>query len=304
MPSRRGGRLLFPSWKSWSDMRAISSTFAAHLAGEVTTLAHLWRFVRRDGAVFRFTDHDAPLRIGPELFEAASGLEAGQIEKAVGLAVDTGAIQGVLRAEAITEADLAAGLWDGARCDVWRCNWQEGEQRVHIFAGRVGDVRHGQDGFSAELRGLQAALNAPVGRVFARSCDAELGDARCRVDLAAPGRRFMGVVTQQISARAFRATGLEGAENGVLTHGLLSWEFGERSRVAVHRSEAPAFIELTAAPSRLEAGQAFSLLIGCDKTIATCRDRFANTLNFRGFPDMPGPDAVIGGPGGPIGGRA
>lgn len=35
----------------------------------------------------------------------------------------------------------------------------------------------------------------------------------------------------------------------------------------------------------------------CDKRFATCRDTFANAENFRGFPHMPGNDAVISGPG-------
>ena len=32
------------------------------------------------------------------------------------------------------------------------------------------------------------------------------------------------------------------------------------------------------------------LTAGCDKSFATCRARFANGLNFRGFPHMPGSD--------------
>ena len=32
---------------------------------------------------------------------------------------------------------------------------------------------------------------------------------------------------------------------------------------------------------------------GCDKRLETCRDRFANALNFRGFPNIPGQDAVL-----------
>lgn len=37
----------------------------------------------------------------------------------------------------------------------------------------------------------------------------------------------------------------------------------------------------------------------CDKRFATCRDQFANAVNFRGFPDMPGDDflAVVPGAG-------
>ena len=29
------------------------------------------------------------------------------------------------------------------------------------------------------------------------------------------------------------------------------------------------------------------------KQLETCRDRFANALNFRGFPNIPGQDAVL-----------
>lgn len=34
---------------------------------------------------------------------------------------------------------------------------------------------------------------------------------------------------------------------------------------------------------------------GCDKQFATCRDRFGNTLNFRGFPYLVGNDVLIAG---------
>ena len=39
-------------------------------------------------------------------------------------------------------------------------------------------------------------------------------------------------------------------------------------------------------------GDTFTVTAGCDKTFATCRDRFANTLNFRGFPQIPGNEVV------------
>ena len=33
--------------------------------------------------------------------------------------------------------------------------------------------------------------------------------------------------------------------------------------------------------------------LGCDRAFATCRDRFANVANFRGFPHIPGNDFVL-----------
>ena len=39
-------------------------------------------------------------------------------------------------------------------------------------------------------------------------------------------------------------------------------------------------------------GDGFSVVAGCDKAFATCREKFSNTLNFRGFPSIPGDDLV------------
>ena len=40
------------------------------------------------------------------------------------------------------------------------------------------------------------------------------------------------------------------------------------------------------------AGQAFTITAGCDKHLDTCKAKFANVVNFRGFPHMPGNDFV------------
>jgi uncharacterized phage protein (TIGR02218 family) len=46
-------------------------------------------------------------------------------------------------------------------------------------------------------------------------------------------------------------------------------------------------------PGAIAAGDAFEVTPGCDKSFATCRDRFANQINFRGFPHLPGNDAIL-----------
>jgi hypothetical protein len=43
---------------------------------------------------------------------------------------------------------------------------------------------------------------------------------------------------------------------------------------------------------RHRAGDAFTVTAGCDKHFATCQAKFANAVNFRGFPHMPGNDFV------------
>jgi len=279
-------------------MRAIPDSMHAAIAAGVTTFAHVWRFTRRDGAVFGFTDHDSMLLLDGIEHAPATALAPGAIEKSNAFSVDTASISGVLDADAITEADLKRGAWDGARVEVFRVDWRDPAARVHLFAGRIGEVRRGEAAFHAELRGLQAPLNVAVGRVFSRFCDADLGDARCGRDISGSAFRATAVVSEIISRTAFRATGLDGYADGWFARGRLVWADGSQSEVATHRADgAGAAIEILDAPGdALAAGAAFTIYAGCDKSLATCRAKFANTLNFRGFPHMPGNDAVQSGP--------
>ncbi|WP_395645320.1 DUF2163 domain-containing protein [Terricaulis sp.] len=279
-------------------MRTIPEELAARIASGVTTLAHVWRFTRRDGSQFGFTDHDRPLAFDAQMCEPAVGLVAGAIEKSLGLGVDTASVSGALSSDAITEADIGRGLWDGARVDIYRVDWSDPALRVHLFAGRIGEVRRGAQAFEAELRGLQAALNVPVGRVFSRFCDADLGDARCGKDVATAAFQGAATVTEVLSPHAFRASGLGGFEDGWFVRGRLLWEAGGEAEISAHRVEGESVVLEVLDPLRavLAVGAAFTVTAGCDKRHETCRAKFANAVNFRGFPHMPGNDAIVSGP--------
>ncbi len=279
-------------------MRAIPSGLQTRLDAGVTTLAHVWRVTRADSAVFGFTDHDAPLVFLGVPCAPESALIGGVLEKSVGLAVDNASVGGALDGNAISEEDLARGVWDGARVDLYKVDWSAPELYVHLFAGRFGEARRGAQGFEIELRGLQASLNKSVGRVFSRFCDADVGDARCGVDLSSSAYRGDGVVIEAISARAFRASGLDAYDDGWFARGRIVWDEGGASEVSAHRARGDgAIIELVEPPGfGLAPGQTFTITAGCDKRFATCQAKFANGLNFRGFPHMPGNDAVQAGP--------
>ena len=67
---------------------------------------------------------------------------------------------------------------------------------------------------------------------------------------------------------------------------------GARREVRAHGADGLiALWEPFAAP--LAIGDTVSIAAGCDKRLATCRDRFANVANFRGFPHVPGTDAAF-----------
>jgi len=277
-------------------MRQISETFAAKLGSGVTTLAHVWRIRRRDAQLFAFTDHDRPLAFNGLVAEPLQAFSGGAIEKSVGLSADSASIAGALSSEAITEADLAAGVWDGARVDIYRLDWSAPADRVHIFAGRIGEVRRGAQAFEAELRGLQASLNVPVGRVFSRFCDADLGDARCGKNIEAEAFRGGGVVIEIPGSHAFKVSGLSSYADQWFARGRLVWTDGGESEVLSHRAEGESAVIEVLDRAPLSEGAEFTIYAGCDKRFETCRAKFDNITNFRGFPFMPGNDALQAGP--------
>jgi uncharacterized phage protein (TIGR02218 family) len=280
-------------------MKALDPALQAHLDAGTTTLAWCWRIMRSDGVTFGFTDHDLPLVFDDTTFEPESGFTASELRSSADLSVDAQDAEGVLRSDRITETDIIDGRWDNAEVDVWRVNWSDTSQRVLLRRGAIGQIRRGRLAFVAEVRSLAHVLGQTVGRTFQATCDAQLGDARCGVDLEHTAYRGNGTVTATLRDRAFVTAGLGGFASGWFTLGTLTWTSGSnvdrRAEVARHGQEAgEVTISLLEAPVRPVAlGDNFAVRAGCDKRLETCRAKFANVFNFRGFPHIPGQDAVI-----------
>jgi uncharacterized phage protein (TIGR02218 family) len=250
--------------------------------------------------VFGFTDHDLALTFDDTTFEPDSGFTASELRASDDLGVDAQDAEGVLSSGRITEGDIAAGLWDGAAVEVWRVNWADTSQRVLLRRGAIGEVRRGKIAFTAEMRSMAHVLDQPVGRTFQATCDAVLGDARCGVNLESAGFKGSGAVASVLRDRAFTATGLGAFADGLFTFGTLVWDTGTNAgaTVEVARFEKAASgtvtVTLVEAPVQaITASDSFTIRAGCDKLFATCRDVFANTDNFRGFPHIPGNDTVL-----------
>jgi uncharacterized phage protein (TIGR02218 family) len=280
-------------------MRSLPPGFQEHLDGGATTLSWCWKLVDASGRVFGFTDHDCDLDIAGLRYEASSGFTASEMQSALGLGVDNLEIAGALRSDRLSDSDLAAGRFDDATLEIWLVNWSDLDHRILMRTGTIGEITRNEAGFIAEVRGLAHALSRPQGRLYQYGCDAELGDARCRVDVAAPVFRAEGTVAAVLSVSRFAADGLAAFADGWFARGRLTWTGGANAGSGVDvRSHRLADGRVTLdtwqpAAAPIAAGDGFDLIAGCDKQFATCRDKFSNAVNFRGFPHMPGNDFVL-----------
>ena len=280
-------------------MKTLPSGMQAHLDDGTTTLAWCWRIERADGVIFGFTDHDRSLLIAGTAFEPDTGFAASEIRASADFSVDGQDAEGALRSDRITETDILDGRWDNAAIEVWRVNWEDVAQRVLMRRGNLGQIRRGKQVFVAEVRSLTHFLNQPVGRTYQYYCDAELGDTRCGVNLATPSYSDSGSVAAVSGDRSFATTGLGGFAPNWFALGRVEWtsgsNAGRRAEVSIHTiSAGTAQITLIEAPVRTIAmGDGFSIQAGCDKQFATCRTKFGNGVNFRGFPSIPGDDTIV-----------
>ncbi|MDY8109118.1 DUF2163 domain-containing protein [Fulvimarina sp. 2208YS6-2-32] len=282
-------------------MKRFPAALERALEGPATTLAECWRITRRDGVVLGFTDHDEDLTFAGTLFEARTGLSASETESELGLSSETREVSGALSSARIEEDDIAAGRYDGASVETFLVDWTDpGIAHARTDVQTVGEIVRDDLAFTVELRSRMADLDRVRGRLYRRECDAALGDHRCRLDLA--GKGYTRRATVLSSKEGFVTIALDAAvQPDRYRHGRMLIEDGRAKGVARQIAnltplESAAYqITLTGALPVLPApGDQVSVSEGCDKRFATCRDRFANAANFRGFPHLPGSDAVLG----------
>jgi uncharacterized phage protein (TIGR02218 family) len=283
-------------------MRSIPSALQTKLDAGVTTLARCWKLTRRDGVVMGFTDHDRDLAVDGVTCRAGTGFASSEAASRFDLSVDGAEISGALADDQLTDADLAAGRYDAAQVETWLVDWSDPSLKVLTARGTLGEVKREGQAFTAELRGLADLLSQESGRLYTAKCGADLGDARCKIDLGNPALRGTGAVSAIDGTSIFTASGLDGFADTLFSAGRLTWSSGANNGTAIEIKEhrlVAGHARLTlwqAMAEPIAVGDGFTVTAGCDKSFATCRTRFANTDNFRGFPLIPGNDFLIGSP--------
>lgn len=278
---------------------ALSASFAAHLATGVTTVARCWTVNRTDGEVMGFTDHDEDIVFQGITFRADTGLTATALQQTTGLALDNSEGIGALSDLSVTEADLAAGRYDGAEVEAWLVNWADPADRHLQFRGQIGSVTRVAGAFRAELVGLSEMLNTAQGRVYQTPCTAVLGDGDCGVDLADPAFSAVGTVDTVEDRKLLTVSGLSAYAEQWFRRGRLTVTSGAAAGlVGVVKADAKSgglhTVELwESLGAEIAPGDTVRLDAGCNKRRSTCRDKFSNILNFRGFPDIPGDNKLL-----------
>jgi uncharacterized phage protein (TIGR02218 family) len=231
-------------------------------------------------------------------------------------AVDT-EISGVIDSDLLTNADLNRGVYRGAQVTEYLVDPKfpfAGALRTFVYY--IQDVEWNGEVFEAKCSGIVSSLSGKKGSTFSRQCVVDLGGKYCKVNLN-DFRHGAGLPPNPPNATPATITGLSpdservffadnfpagpgAADPSYFQFGVIEFVSGSnRGRFATVIQYDPSGDKFTIAeppPFAMQAGDAFFVIPGCDKTQASCKDKFNNFENFQGNPFVRGSSAQVDAP--------
>ncbi len=273
-------------------MRSIPQHIQDIIDQQVITLCTCWKVKLRSGQELGYTSHNTDLVIDDLTYESTSGLTPTAVSASLGAQPSVADMQGAARYDEKMLEDLVNGTYDHAEVEVFLVDpTAPNNGKVVLQKGQIAGISVDGARFTVELKGLVDALaNTTVVEVASPTCRAKLGDERCKVDLASYA--VSGTITSVESQTAFYDTS-NNQPDGWFNQGKLVLQGGEECEINTW-SQSEHKITLFLPPrTTLQQGMSYTAYAGCDKRLATCRDKFSNAINFRGEPYLPGRDRAL-----------
>lgn len=154
-------------------------------------------------------------------------------------------------------------------------------ETVVAWAGRVRSVKWGDTEAYLECEPTTGQMKRDALRLqYQVQCNHMLYGGACGVNRVS----FQVVATlTQVAGTTIKAAAFATRANGWFKAGLLVHGYDQR----MITSHAGDTITVLTPFEDLAAGETVTAYAGCDRSFAVCKDRFANTLNFGGFPWIP-----------------
>lgn len=286
--------------------RTCSSELLITIQSQVPTLAVLVRLTREDGTILGFTSTDKTLTVGGTTYEKSSAISPSALRSTAGAGVDNMDLMGLLNSDRITDADILAGLYDGATVELFVCNYEDTSEGVLTLPqGTLGEVSFEDGSYVVEFRSLAQRLQQDTLDVTQPECRAPVfGDPSTCASGGLIGTHALAfytrtgktvtVVTSQsrFSVASVDVTGFFDYGKAICTSGLNVGITREIKESLINAGTAIVILR-QAFPFALQVGDVFTLIAGCDHRFSTCVNKYDNANNFRGEPHVPLMDKMI-----------
>lgn len=161
----------------------ISSAVLASQSQFVSTLATILKIVRQDGITYRLTNHDTDLVFNGETYSHNIPFVLSAISAGSQLAIDNMDLTLSIDEETFKLGDFRRKAFQHAEVEITEVDYTNPSiGGMTLRKGWIGAFKLGEYGVAEiTIVGLLKVLDIEVGRVYQPSCDADLGDSRCKV---------------------------------------------------------------------------------------------------------------------------
>lgn len=275
-------------------MRTIGGSLTTAISDETTFLCRIWTLTLVNATVLRFTDLPQDIVIGGNTYVADPGISVS----ALAANTDGGqnaTIDVIFAASFITEDTIRRGSLDSATFTLAAVHWPDPTLgTITLFTGSVGDIEwHDRQACTLNVRSFLAAKGPSTsGEIYSRTCRANLGDARCKYDLAGNSTAFT-VATIASGGQVITGTALIGLPVDWFALGVVQWATGANAGLIDEISAyvtASGTITFALLPRfAVQIGDTGTARPGCNKEATICKSKFDNLINFRGEAFAPPP---------------
>ena len=253
-----------------------------------------------NGSIFRITSYPKDLTMSNgQIYVSGSGYEFTgytATSTTTPAAID---LAGIFGFAGISRAMVASGVFDNARCYLFNCNYLNPvEDYEPITASILGKATMMDDKYVIEEMSLIDALNQSVGKTYTATCPKKLGGseyAGCALNLNGTGPSgyaytvtgsITAVTSNQVFTDSNRSEPTDWFSMGTIIF-TSGYNYGLRLK-EVKTFTAGGLIEVFEpfyyTP---QVGDTYTMVVGCRKRLADCRDKFNNVVNFGGFSYIP-----------------
>ena len=271
-------------------MKNFSQKTLEALAAKNAILCTHTKITRKDGHVVRMVDLDQISTVDGQSYYPGGG-ERTAIKVTATTDADNVDITGLYKEGLIERDDLMSGLYDFAEVEIFLAFFGNPDlDIIPMVRGVFGDVDIRSGDYTIKVEGLTHALKNTVGIFTGPTCRAFFGDSQCKINLA--DHNVKTTITAIIDPRTF-SVGVSDLTN--YNAGLMKIASGTAAGQSGEIRTARAGTVTTYLPFVItpKVGDMVTLIRGCNKSRATCRDVYDNLNNFRGEPDLPGTDEIL-----------
>lgn len=285
-------------------MRSASPKLIQLLDSNQFVMADLYTLTTILDKVYRFTNYDVDLTVAGQLYSADGPIISRDgIKQTTGIEVSNLNIEIQVNDSVMLDGVpliqlLHNGGLDGARFKLERIfmDWQTPTDTsagvIKLFEGRLVEPEFHRTGASFEVASDTEVLNVQMPRnLYQPGCLNTLFDSSC--GLAKSSYAVLTNVAINTAVNRIQCTLSE--PQGYFTQGVVEFlsgvNMGVKRTIRLHESGA---LLLTLPLQQLPAvGDQIRVYPGCDKRMDTCKNRFSNLTNFRGFPFIPVPETAV-----------